>query len=73
MDGKNKLGQKHSADDRKLAAVERLSPEQEDQLRENWVADAGSRKEKKYLEKWAKQVDLKNLILQLNWVNRRAE
>jgi ATP/maltotriose-dependent transcriptional regulator MalT len=60
MDGKKKLEQKLSASDRKLAAVERLSPEQEDQLRENWVADAGSRKEKKYLEKWAKQVDLKD-------------
>jgi hypothetical protein len=38
--------------------VERLSPEQEDQRRKNWVADAGSEKEKKYLEKWARQQDL---------------
>jgi len=56
--------------------VERLSPEQEDQLRENWGRGCRIKEGKEILrkmEKWAKQVDLKNLILQLNWLNRRAE
>jgi hypothetical protein len=60
MDGKKKLGQKLSASDTKLAAVKRLSREQMDQQRKNWVVDAGSEEETKYLEKWARQEDLKD-------------